>query len=554
MFRGSEGLIPIEMDSEGRAGAPRRPLWELALLGVMLLYFGYVYRGTMFLTEGVNKERDGFYHARYSQMVPERGLSREFRWMQFTSWRDEFCDKDFLYHVFLAPFCSDAKEPLPGAKYATVLLLLAALGALYFVLRAWRAPFALVWVALLAVGSADFLDRMMMVRSHCLSVVLMIVCTHVILKRRWWPCCALAFIYAWSYSSPIAMLIAACAIEFGRFLIERDWRAAVRMPAATFLGLIAGLAIHPYTPHSLTSMWMFFHIIWSGQTGSPVELGSEFRHLTLDSAFTVSIGTTAATLFACIGAVILFFSRKDAKEQRTQSGGGLSSETAGVVMLAAAWFVSIFVSFQRFIEYAAPLGCLAGGLVLRDLLADLPPLAQLKEMRRTAVLAACGAAVMVLTALHAYTAHEVALVELAQLQKYAKKDEPRDESIKRWYRGRFFDGAAEFMRKNFAPQSLVVNFHWDDFPELYYAAPEMNYLVGLDPTFMRLKYPEKAEALEAMRTKKAPFSFQKLREMFGADYVIFVKRRAAMYDELKTDQARARILFSDDGAVIYSLK
>lgn len=532
----------------------RWPWWQLALLAGMLLYFAYVYGNLMFLTEGVNKERDGFYHARYSQMVPERELSREFRWMQFTSWRDQFTDKDFLYHIYLAPFCRDAKEPLPGAKVGTLLLLLAALAALYFVLRAWKVPFALFWVGLLAVGSADFLDRMMMVRSHCLSVVLMIVSAHVILKRRWWACFALAFVYAWSYSSPVAMLIAACAIEFGRFLIERDWKAANRMPAATLLGLIAGLSIHPYTPNSLTSMWMFFHIIWSGQTGSPVELGSEFRHLTFDSAFTVSAGTTAATLFACVGAVWLFFSQKDTKTQRTGEGRGLSSETAGVVMLAAAWFVSMFVSFQRFIEYAAPMGCLAGGFVLRDLLGEMPALSKLKETPRAVVLGCCGAAAMVLAGLHAFTARVVEGIAVLEMEKFVKQGASKEENEKLIKRGRYFDGAAEFMRKNFPPQTLVVNFHWDDFPELFYATPEMNYLVGLDPTFMRLKYPEKAEALESMRTKKTPFSFGKLHELFGSDYVIFVKRRAAQYDELKTDAARARIVFSDDGAVIYSLK
>lgn len=517
-----------------------------ALLVLLLLYFGLVYRGTIFMTEGVNAERDGFYHARYAQLLPERGLSREFRWMQFTAWRDHFCDKDTLYHLYLAPFCRDAAEPLPGAKDATVLLLLAALAALYFVLRKWQAPFALIWVAFLAVGSAHFIDRMLMVRSHGLSVVLMLLAMHVILKRRFWPCFLMAGIYAWSYSVPLAMLIAALAIEFGRFMLERDWKAAARMPLATALGLFAGLALHPYSPNSLASAWMILKIAWSGATRSEVELGSEFQHLTFDSAFTVSLGTSAVTLFAVAGAVALaagvFKNRK------------LSAETAGVVCAAAAWFAAMFVFFMRFIEYAAPLGCLAAGFVARDMLGPLPPFWKLKDSARLAALAACGALVMILTGLHAFTAKVVEGVAITQMPKFKKPGGSDEEHYRLWKRGRYFDGAAAWMKQNLPPQTLVANFYWDEFPELFYAAPEMNYLAGLDPTIMRLAYPEKALALESMRTKKEPLSLDKIGALFNADYVIFVKSRASQFDALKTDAARARIVFSDDLAVIYTTR
>src|ERR1700712_2566593 len=139
------------------SSSPKWSAWiSCALLAALLVYFGIVYSGIIHSTQGVITERDGFYHARYAQMLPQRGLSRTLPWMQFTDWKDKFCDKDPLYHLFLAPFCTNAKEPLPGAKSATIALFLFALGALYFVLKRWRAPFPLAWVALLAVGSANF--------------------------------------------------------------------------------------------------------------------------------------------------------------------------------------------------------------------------------------------------------------------------------------------------------------------------------------------------------------------------------------------------------------
>src|SRR5205814_229048 len=139
-------------------------------------------------------------------------------------------------------------------------------------------------------------------------------------------------------------------------------------------------------------------------------------------------------------------------------------------------------------------------------------------------------------------------------------------------RGRFFDGAAAWMKKNLKPGTVVANFYWDDFPELFYCAPEMNYLVGLDPTFMRLAYPEKAKALEDMRVKerppslspppeRKPLDFARLKELFGTTHTVMRRYRAEKYGELydasahrfKTDAAGATLVYEDRQAVIYTV-
>ncbi len=544
-------------------------LYSHAGLALLLTYFGFVYHGVMFTTEGV-LERDGFYHARYAQLLPERGLSRELPWMQFADWKDHFCDKDFLYHMLLVPFTRDVAEPLPGAKITTLLLLLATLAAIYVVLRKWNAPFALLWAALTGVGSAHFLSRMFMVRSHCLSVLLMVIATHLILRRRAWPVFAMAFVYSWSYSFPLAMLITACAAEIGRFIVEREWKSSLRVPLVTAAGLLAGLAIHPYTPYSLKSVWMITQIASSGVAGSPLELGTEFRHMSLSSAFTVSIGSTLATLAALSGGVALLI--KGIHNRK------LAPETAALISISTAWFVLMFVTFERFIEYSAPLGFLACGFVMRDLLGEIPSVRGLNESFRTGLIAGLGLAVMAATGLHAWT------LELNHVSIEANsKPAPPSLDAKlskaefmrlydRYKRGRFFDGAAKWMKANMKPGTTVANFYWDDFPELFYAAPEMHYLVGLDPTLMRLQYPEKALALEAMRVKEfpdgrkavaeKPINFTELKNIFGTDYTILRRSQAAKYPDLydgnlkqlKAKGADGQIVYEDNEAVIYFLR
>ena len=66
-------------------------------------------------------DRDSLYHARYAQLLPERGLSREFPWTQESVWRDAFSDKEFLFHALLVPFCR-GEDPAAGAKVAAWVL------------------------------------------------------------------------------------------------------------------------------------------------------------------------------------------------------------------------------------------------------------------------------------------------------------------------------------------------------------------------------------------------------------------------------------------------
>jgi hypothetical protein len=205
----------------------------------------------------------------------------------------------------------------------------------------------------------------------------------------------------------------------------------------------------------------------------------------------------------------------------------------------------MMVTFERFIEYAAPCACIALGLVVRDLLGDLDFDDPERPSRRTAQVAALGGAVVVLLALHMWTLE----LNYAYL-RVVEHDNFNDDALL-FYRGRYFDGAAAWLKRNVPPKTVVANFYWDDFPELFYSAPEMYYLVGLDPTFMRLAYPDKALLVENMRLGKTPFNFATLQRTFGTKFVVLRTLNADKFPELRSDAAKARVVFSDALAVIY---
>ena len=524
---------------------------------LVLLYFGIVSHGLLFTTEGAF-ERDAFYHARYAQMLPERGLSRSFPWMQFTDWKEHFGDKDFLYHVILAPFCRDAAEPLPGAKWATLLLGLAAYAAFLLVLLRLQVRWPIFWTLLLIVGSGLFFNRMLMVRSHVFSVLLMIVSSYFVVRDRPRAVFLFGMLYSWSYSVPLALVITAAGACAGRLAMERSWRS-LRTLLAAAAGVGAGLAAHPYTPNSLSVIWQLINISLSRTAGVKLELGSEFRPIWPAGAFAspeffgaavrsvlVEIpGPLLALLFACTVANLL---------QRRWKNRTLSSESAAAVGAALIWFVALF-HFSRLVEYFAPLAVLAAALLCRDAWpSSQPPTARSAEpSARTWRLAGLLAATVLLSGLHL-----LSLDEVTELMNSTKRHHEFEiyMSEKQWSYGRFFSnrengGAVKWLRDHAPRRSTILNFHWDDFTELYYTAPDFYYIVGLDPTLMRLPYREQSEVLEAMRIPEIPLDFARLHRLFGADYLIMRNTRAAEYPELKS--RRIAPVYEDDGAVIYKI-
>jgi hypothetical protein len=449
--------------------------------------------------------------------------------MQFSVWKDRFADKDVLYHVYLAPFCRNAAEPLPGAKAGTLVLFVVVLAGFYVLLRRWKVPWPVLWVALLAFGSPLFLNRMLMIRSHTFSVAVMLLSAYVILKGRFWPCAAVGFLYAWSYSFPLAIVISAAAAVCGRFVLLGRAHAQPQVVLGSAVGVLAGLALHPYTPYSFDTLLVLLKITRSAAFGQSVELGSEFRGLDLLNLAT-SVAVPALLFLLAAGPTLSLWRKKN---------GSLSSESAAAVGMAGAWLCGMFVS-ARLVEYFAPLALLAAALVARDWLAAWGGALKLS---RAAKLACAGAAVLLVAGAHQWSL----LLVRAQLHS-TRSFYASDEA---WRRGRYFEGAADWLRQNVPPSATILNFHWDDFPELYYDAPQYYYVVGLDPTFLEHSYPEHAAALEAMRTHKRPLDPAALHKLFGSEYMVVRTYRAAKYPELQRPEWRP--VYADEGAAVYRL-
>ncbi|MFH0937742.1 MAG: hypothetical protein V1899_00420, partial [Planctomycetota bacterium] len=498
----------------------------------------------LFATDSMNCP-DGYFYARFAYRLPEHGLSKTFPWLQFTSLKDSFVDSYFLYNVLLSPFCRLASEPLVGAKIATWLLQLALLIIIYVALCRLHAPWPLFWIALLALSGPLFLSRLLMVRAHVLSMSLMVWALYAIIRQSFWGAFAVSFIYVWCYSAPIAVLCTALGAEAAQLALTGWPRRWPRLTLAVALGLVAGHLIHPYTPLTFNTLVDLLHKISAAALSGPVARISELQPFRPQDLWFGLPGITLAFMVAITGALRLRF--------RKNSDTKLSPESAAALGAATVWFLSIFI-FKRAIEYAAPLTVIAAALVVRDWLGSRgqQPWRTLTIQSRNRLIAAIAVAVVALS---------ISLIwSFIIVRGTLRLNRNHFASEEAWKRGRYFDGVTDWMRQNLRPGATVVNLCFDDFPELYYSAPEQYYITGMDPTLMWLAYPEEAQILENMRTRKITLDFAKLRKLFHADYLALRICRALEYPELRpglitplSQSGLLRPVYVGQGGLIYYL-
>ncbi|MBE0606993.1 MAG: hypothetical protein IH610_11975 [Deltaproteobacteria bacterium] len=496
----------------------RGSLRKFVLPLLLFLYVACLFGATAWFQGGLF-ERDGYYHARFAQMMPERGLSRHFPWTQISTWKDSYCDKEFLYHLAMMPFAQVGKEPIFGARLFAGLLSVAVVVTLFFVLRANRTRWPTFFAALpLAMGGL-FIARLGMVRSHVLSMLLILPGIHFLLGRKWRALFVLGFVYAWSYTVPFVLLITAAPFVLGRWLGRGglDWRSVVAAGAGSTLGL----ALHPYTPITLESILTYVQIFRMGLQGtasSGFELGNEIYPYSPSVFF--NIYPLVLITVPLLAALAVGWRRR------------LAPETVGAVLSSLLWFGMTMAS-PRFVEYSVLLLAVALALLCRDVCAAESDLPGRFLRNRHARLAILVGALGMLACFHVYS-----------MQFYV------------YYQGkaappRFFQGASVWMARHLAPRETVINLFWDDFPDLFYDAPRQYYLWGLDPTYTIRYDREKAIDMERMRVGRQPLNGHEMKVLFLSRYLILRTSRAGRYPELRFPPFTE--VFRDGSAVLFRI-
>ncbi|MEK7468152.1 MAG: hypothetical protein AAB074_12115 [Planctomycetota bacterium] len=463
--------------------------------------------------------RDGYYHARYANLLPSRGLSRKFEWTQYSFWKDHFSDKEFLFHVWLAPFCRSEATMVAGAKFAAWLLAGAVIAAFAFALRATGVRGPPIWAFALAGSGSHFIYRLSECRAHVLSIGFFIVGTALLLKGKWKWLAAVGFVYAWSYAAP-HLLVAIALAHLAATWIHNgkpEWRGA----AAAAAGVFAGLLLHPYSPNSLHMWWVQNVVVlqqtWGGSTMG-LTWGDEFDAVPTRSLVTDSIGVFISLAAGVILSVV------SARAQR------LSSRSFSLLFITFATF-GLYCLSGRFIEYFAPSAVWLLASVISDLL-EGRDLAELWKTRQGSVTWVATVAALLLTQNHFHT--------VGRTMKEAGR-----------VKGPVMSGAAKWVRANVPAGANVGHLNWGDFVQLFASDPDHRYINGLDPAFMLVTDPPRIRYWEEVRTGKKPLDPVEFGDTFLTN-VLVVTREVPRQVRICEDALLERV-YEDEGAIVYVL-
>ena len=486
---------------------------------LVLVYVLGLFSWAAFATGGLF-ERDGYFHARFAETMPQRGLSRAFSWTQLSTWKDRFCDKEFLYHLAMMPFAQLGQEPLRAVQVFAVLLSATVLALMFFVLRAHRVPWPALFVFLTLCSGGLFIARLTMIRSHVLSIALQVIGLHLLLTPgRHRRVFLLGFVYAWSYTVPFALLMTAAPFALGRWLWRGglDWRAVL----AAGLGACAGLVVHPYSPLTLETFFTYVQVLSQGLSGvetAGVELGNEIY------PYAPRVFWDIYPLLSVAGLALLPLCLVVRRRLEPQTGGAC---------LAALFWFGLTLASARFAEYSVPLLALAWALVVRDLSASGAPLERLLGPRRRL------RAVLVLALLAGTVALHVRCLRFYNVYR----------NLNPVFQ---FRGATEWMARNLKPGAVVVNLDWDDFPELYYDGHRQRYIWGLDPTYSLRQDRALALRLEDYARGRVPVNAALLRRRLGAEFMVMRRNRIRGRPGLA--RGMLPVVYSDRWALVYDLR
>jgi len=392
-------------------------------------------------------EFDSYFHAKMGAIVMEKGLIHDFPWMYFTFQRDNYANPYLLFHAYLGLWLKVLPaHPLAAVKLAMIVLLGLIAVAYVKVVQAVHPKW--VWLSVmllpaLLVGSVYL--RLISVRPHVLSILILLIGLRAILTKKWWILGAVSFLYSYSYSAPV-ILPAVALIASAAFSL-REKRLAWQPFAFSLGGMVAGLVLNPYFPNDLHYLYaVLFKMAVRQSATAPIELqplaSSEVLSINAVSFLLLFLGLLAAL----------------SSTRKPSANGLFMFATTGL------FFVLLMFSY-RYIEYWPFVASLGASTLLREAYADDP---QAGRVMKKAVAGVLGGLFLLIGAVGARDGY-----------RRAQSTVPY-EALK---------GIADVLDKEADPGDIVYTNVWAVPMGLFYASDKAHYVLMCDPETMRIAYP-----------------------------------------------------------------
>lgn len=432
-------------DHTGKARAEQIGTWVAAVLAALAL------AGLQLSFDGLF-DLDSYFHARAAIDLAQNGPEPEFPQAAFSTWSTEYSDKDFLFHVLIAPFFSDGDLDA-GGKYAVILINVILCFSLAYAVRSLGLRFGAVWVLLLVGVSTYFVGRLVPLRPHPLGLAFVAVEIALLVRNRPIALFFVSALHVLAHSS-FPLVLGLYGIWFLVAVVQRTavpWKTGI----AAVAGVVVASLVHPYFPNNFQITYAIARLLghlWGVATDIPAAaFGSELRPMGMRT-FLLAAPGWAPGLLALLATVA-------ARGVRRWPARDLFLLVSTCTLLgfavASKRFLDMFI-LSAILLAGALWTTLAEGRSLRAIVAEKPLL---------------GGGSIALVSACLLTGLGIAWSELPgkfAAQNYGSVFQPTVDRL---------DELAE-------PGEVVYHPSWREFSVLYGFRPNGRYISGLDPVFL----------------------------------------------------------------------
>jgi len=482
----------------------------LALFIAILAYIQYVTPAIV--------GNDGYYHIRIADLIRRHGLKPDFIWMPLTILNEkDFYDHHMLYHVILALFITgDPRKPVAdatlftAAKWASIVIPALAFVAIWYLLRRQGVRWAWLWALGLFAVSDAFIYRMSQVRAQALSLLILVIGIHWLLKRGYRLLLPLGFAYVWSYNAFPLLVVVAGVVFVATWITEKkfEWEALI-WPVA---GIVLGLILNPYFPKDIK--FIFEHLLPKfGE--NPSGLGIEWEPYNTWILF-----NNSTLMFFLLPLGIFALGWQNRRIDRSQL----------VALLLMCVFGLMLIKSRRFVEYAPAFVLIFTALACR-------PVIERWAVGKTATYLAVTAALLtVLLVPWLYRAIDQArtAVDTSESASYMA------------------DGV-HWLKEHAPPGAMMFQTDWDDFTRLFFYDTDHIYLVGLDPTYLQLADPTLYDLWVAITRGQVKNPSPQIAADFGHPLYVFSDVQHTAFMNLAADDPGLKEVYRDNEVVIYEV-
>jgi hypothetical protein len=397
-------------------------------------------------------EGDTLFHYRMAQLVLERGPWVSIDGLPYTVLGAHGTDQNWLFHLIIAPLTL-LGESVAAIHLTTAIAAGAMIAAFLVILRRNRVPYAPLICLLMVTAGYTVQYRFLMLRGQDFAVPMMIVMLlGMLAKRRAW-CAVGAFLFMQGYHA--AVILGFFCVIVGAVQWYEERRIDVRTMLAVFYGIVLGLVLSPWFPENVR--YLLFHTVFKVAKAEDFSfelIGTEWVH---PSWSLLAVDSWPAHLIfasALLAGAILALRRRFR----------FSRESIAFCATTLVFLAMYKQSGWRFVEYYVPFAVLSAALIWRDACLAAPGARAVRDA--PAIIAATCAAL----ALHAaaqQVAHWPFSIPMAKWQPEMQYVMAHDR------------------------EPVVFDSRWADYAVLFFHAPDVKYVAGLDGHFLKLGDPER---------------------------------------------------------------